>query len=300
MIRMRSIQAQKEKLEQLVKERTRELEEANTEIEAQRDLATEQRDQITVQKKAITDSIHYAQRIQRSMLPSEKVLKLLLPEHFILLKPRDIVSGDFYWAASKNHSVYFTAADCTGHGVPGAFMSMLGIAFLNEILNKFETIEPHEILDQLRKQVIKALHQRGITGETKDGMDMVLCKYNKDSRELSFAGANNPLYLVRDGALKETKGDPMPVAIHDQMDPFTSHSIKVRKNDRIYIFSDGYADQFGGPQQKKFLYKRFREAILNLQDLPMKAQGEALSKTFDDWKGSIDQVDDVVVIGIKF
>ena len=299
-IRLRAINAQKVRLEKQVRERTHELEEANSEIEAQRDLATEQRDKIAVQQKSIMDSIHYARRIQRSLLPSVRVLDRLLPEHFILFKPRDIVSGDFYWAAENNGNIYFTAADCTGHGVPGAFMSMLGMAFLNDIVNKFKDIEPDEILNKLRDHIIETLHQEAKASITKDGMDMVMCKIDKQKTTLRYACANNPLYLVRNGELLETKGEKMPVAIHDNMEPFQLQTVKIMPGDTVYIFSDGYADQFGGPDGKKFMYKRLRELFLSLQDQPMKSQGEILEQTIVEWKGTTQQIDDMVVIGIKF
>jgi ligand-binding sensor domain-containing protein/serine phosphatase RsbU (regulator of sigma subunit)/ABC-type amino acid transport substrate-binding protein len=302
-IRIRTIQAQKERLELQVRERTHELEEANAEIEAQRDLATEQRDQIVVQREEILDSIHYAERIQQSMLPSSTMLKTILPDHFILFKPRDFVSGDFYWAQDKEDYVYFTAADCTGHGVPGAFMSMLGMAFLNEIVNKFDDIDPHEVLNQLRKYIIKAMNQIGQEGEAKDGMDMVVCKLNKKTNELKYACANNPLFLIRDGELIKTKGDPMPVSIHLKMDPFTPHTVQLQPGDSIYIFSDGYADQFGGPKMKKFMQKQFRELLTSISKNDMKKQGQILDDTIEKWKGwgdTLEQIDDIVVIGVKF
>ena len=298
-IRLRAIEQQKKKLEQLVKIRTRELEEANAEIEAQRDMATQQRDQIIQQKKEITDSIFYAQKIQRSILPSAIYMKLLLPEHFVLFKPRDIVSGDFYWITEKEGSVAITAADCTGHGVPGAFMSLLGITYLNEILSRSKTPKPGEIMDQLRKYIIKALHQKGESGENKDGMDMALCILSSDRKELLFAGANNPLYLVRKGELQEIKGDKMPVAIHEIMQNFTTHSLQLEPGDQLYLFSDGYADQFGGPKGKKFMYKALKDLLLEIRHLPMKEQREALEKRFEEWKKEVDQVDDVVLIGLR-
>jgi serine phosphatase RsbU (regulator of sigma subunit) len=298
--RVRAIELQKNRLEHLVKERTAELEAANTEIEAQRDIATAQRDRIAVQQQEIMDSIQYAQRIQESMLPSPETLSAVLPEHFVLFKPRDIVSGDFYWAAEQNEHVYFTAADCTGHGVPGTFMSMLGMGFLNEIITKHADIEPDQILNELRLYLIAALHQKGASGENKDGMDMVMCKYNRASRMLTYSMANNPLYHVRNGVLNRIKGEPMPVAIHEKMDPFRLGSIELLPGDRIYLFSDGYIDQFGGPTSKKLMSKRFRELILSISDRPMKEQLEILDREFEAWKGDIDQIDDVVVIGIHF
>ena len=298
--RVRAIQLQKKKLEQLVKERTAELEEANTEIEAQRDIATSQRDKIAVQQKEIMDSIQYAQRIQESMLPSPDALATILPDHFVLFKPRDIVSGDFYWAAEQDEHIYFTAADCTGHGVPGAFMSMLGIGFLNEIITKHASVEPDQMLNELRLYLIATLHQKGTSGENKDGMDMVMCKYNRTTGMLTYAAANNPLYHVRNGELVRIKGEPMPVAIHEKMDPFRLGSIRLAPGDLVYLFSDGYADQFGGPASKKLMSKRFRELILGASDKPMAEQLEMLDREFESWKGDIDQIDDVVVIGVRF
>lgn len=298
--RVKTIEIQKRKLEIQVKERTAELEEANSEIEAQRDLATEQRDKIVLQQKEIMDSIHYARRIQRSMLPDNEVLEKLLPTYFVIFKPRDIVSGDFYWAAEKNGDIYFTAADCTGHGVPGAFMSMLGIGFLNELMSKQEDIGPDEILHQLRLYLMTALHQKGETGETKDGMDMVMCRYSKRESKLYFSAANNPLIHIRKGQLERHKGDPIPVAIHDKMEDFTLRTMDILPGDRIYIFSDGYADQFGGPNMKKLMTKRFRELLLESFDLSMQEQKEFLENAFEDWKGTIDQIDDVVVMGLEF
>jgi serine phosphatase RsbU (regulator of sigma subunit) len=298
--RVRAIQQQKKKLEQLVRERTHELEEANAEIEAQRDIATAQRDKIAAQQNEIMDSIQYAQRIQESMLPSDEALSNILHDHFVLFKPRDIVSGDFYWAAEQQDHVYFTAADCTGHGVPGAFMSMLGMGFLNEIISKHKNIEPDEIMNELRLYLISALHQKGASGENKDGMDMVMCKYNRTTRILTYSAANNPFYHFRKGNLNRIKGEAMPVAIHEKMDPFRLGTIEMETGDIVYLFSDGYADQFGGPMSKKLMSKRFRELILSASDKSMNDQLEILDGEFEAWKGDIDQIDDVVVIGVRF
>jgi ligand-binding sensor domain-containing protein/serine phosphatase RsbU (regulator of sigma subunit)/ABC-type amino acid transport substrate-binding protein len=298
-IRVRAIEAQKKRLEQLVRERTHELEVANIEIEAQRDLATSQRDKISQQKKEIEDSILYAQRIQNSLLPGAAVLAALLPEHFIFFKPRDIVSGDFYWANFIRGKLIITAADCTGHGVPGAFMSMLGIAFLNEIVNKQEQIDASIILEQLRNEIIQALGQTGAEGESKDGMDMALCIIDQENRTVQFAGANNPLYHIRNREINVIKGDKMPVSIHETMPPFTSHELKLEKGDALYVFSDGYADQFGGPRGKKFMYKAFKELLAGISDKPMSEQIEILEKTMEDWQGTLDQIDDMVIIGIR-
>jgi len=298
-IRIRTIEAQKKRLEQLVRERTHELEVATIEIEAQRDLATTQRDKISHQKKEIEDSIYYAQRIQRSLLPSKKFLDQLLPEHFIYFKPRDIVSGDFYWANYIREKFIITAADCTGHGVPGAFMSMLGIAFLNDIVNKQEQIDASIILDQLRNEIIQALGQTGAEGEAKDGMDMALCILDLEKKTAQFAGANNPIYHIRNKELMETKGSKMPVSIHETMSSFASHTVSLEKGDALYIFSDGYADQFGGPKGKKFMYKAFKNLLIDISDKSMSEQSEILDKTMEDWMGTLEQIDDMVIIGIR-
>lgn len=299
-IRIRRIQAQKEKLEKLVKLRTKELEDANTEIEAQRDFVARQRDQIAEQKKDIVDSIHYAEKIQRSLMPPLNLLKIILPEHFILFKPRDIVSGDFYWVTEKDDKIYVTAVDCTGHGVPGAFMSMLGISFFNDIVKKSEEIGPDEILNRLRDTIIKALKQRSQEGELRDGMDISFIIYDKNKKILSFAGANNPLYLIRSGELQEIKGDRMPVGIYDNMRPFTRHNIDILNGDTCYLFSDGYADQFGGPLSKKYMYSNFKKLLLSVQDKSMKEQQKILDETIEAWRGNNSQIDDMVVIGLRF
>jgi ligand-binding sensor domain-containing protein/serine phosphatase RsbU (regulator of sigma subunit)/membrane-bound lytic murein transglycosylase MltF len=299
-MRINAVKAQKNKLEEQVRERTHELEVANTEIEAQRDFARLQRDHIAQQQKSIMDSIQYAQTIQNSLLPAGPLLKELLPDHFILFKPRDIVSGDFYWVHKGNDYLYLTAADCTGHGVPGAFMSMLGITLLNEIVSKNPGIEPDALINTLRGQIIETLHQKRDPNAAKDGMDMVVCKYIPGQRILKFAGANNSLYLVREGSLTEFKTDKMPVSIHLAMQSFTSMEISLHPGDKVYLFSDGYADQFGGPHGRKLKYRTFKELLLSHSGEDMSGQGSILEAYFEEWKGDHDQIDDVMVIGLKF
>jgi serine phosphatase RsbU (regulator of sigma subunit) len=276
------------------------LEVANTEIEAQRDFARSQRDQIAQQQKSIMDSINYAQTIQNSLLPSTLILKEKLPEHFILFKPRDIVSGDFYWFSEQEKHYYVAAADCTGHGVPGAFMSMLGMALMNEIVNKHPDIDPDSLLNELRSQIIETLHQKGDPSAAKDGIDMVLCKIDRKHRRMLFAGAHNSLYHVREKELTEYKTDKMPVSIHLIMRPFTGHEITLKAGDSVYLFSDGYADQFGGPQGKKFKYQHFKRLLSSISDKAMHEQGLQVDREFELWRGDMDQIDDVVVIGLKF
>jgi len=299
-IRINTIKAQKNKLEQQVRERTHDLEVANTEIEAQRDFARYQHDQIAQHQKSIMDSIQYAQTIQNSLLPSAHVLKSGLTDHFIIFKPRDIVSGDYYWFSDHGDHYYIAAADCTGHGVPGAFMSMLGMALMNEIVSKHPSIDPDRMLNMLRNHIIETLHQKGDPGTAKDGMDMVVCKVDREKLQMKFAGANNPLYLVRNGELTEYKTDKMPVSIHLVMDPFEGFTIDLKPGDHVFIFSDGFADQFGGPKGKKFKYQPFKDLLISLAGKDMQEQGRLLEKEFEVWKGDIDQVDDVVLIGMKF
>ena len=298
-LRLRQVQRQKKILEEQVRERTVDLENANEEIQAQRDLAENQRDQITIQKKEITDSIQYAERIQRSLLPSASKVENDLADYFVLFKPRDIVSGDFYWTTDLDQYLILVAADCTGHGVPGAFMSMLGISFLNEIVNKNHIHESDQILNMLRTHIIEALQQKGGIGEAKDGMDMAICVINKQTQTMQFSGANNPLYFIRNGDLEHFKGDKMPVAIHVKMQPFQKHEIQLKKDDTFYLFSDGFVDQFGGPAGGKFKYKPFRDLLLEIHRKPMQDQKEILDQTFEEWKGNFEQIDDVVILGCR-
>jgi len=256
-----------------------------------------QRDQIAYQKKHITDSIEYAKMIQAAILPSMELFSHKL-DHFVLFKPRDIVSGDFYWVEEMEERVLIVTADCTGHGVPGAFMSMLGISLLNEIIISKEISRPDQVLNHLRDKIIEALRQES-GSIVKDGMDMTVCLFDRNTLQLQFSGANNPLYLVSDGQLTQVRGDKMPVAIHDIMDPFVLHELKLNPGDTFYTFSDGFADQFGGPNRKKFLAKNFKKLLLTIQDLSMIEQGNRLDEVFTEYRKEVEQIDDVVVIGVK-
>lgn len=293
-IKFREKQLIKEKriLEQKVTERTAEIQRQKTHIEEQKDI-------IERKNIDITDSIRYAKRIQDAILPADKLLRDNLKDFFILFLPKDIVSGDFYWVKEKDGLLVIVAADCTGHGVPGAFMSMLGISFLNEIVEKDNIVSPERILNNLREDIILSLKQKGAEGESKDGMDIAICTVDKKTKQVSFAGANNPLYLIRNNELFETKADRMPVAIHAKMDDFTKHDIDVMPGDSLYIFSDGFVDQFGGQEGKKFKYKQFRQLLLDIQDKDMKAQGDLMNKTLTEWRGDYEQIDDVVIMGFK-
>jgi len=262
---------------------------------------TRQKKIIEEKNTTITDSIEYASRIQNAVLPPSGFMDEWGFESFIMFRPKDIVSGDFYWGMESGDLLCFAAADCTGHGVPGAFMSMLGTAFLNEIINSRQFENAADILDQLRNEVITSLRQKGIQGEAQDGMDIALCVYNRKENILHFAGANNPLYHVRKGVLERVGADKMPIGIHVSLDkPFRNYTIRPEKGDLIYLFSDGYADQFGGSEGKKFKYKPFREMLLEISNLDMSEQQRIVEERFDLWKDETDQVDDVILIGIRF
>jgi len=269
------------------------------EIEKQRDLAAAQRDQIGYQKRHIEDSIMYAKRIQTALMPSIELFSDKL-EHFVLYKPLAIVSGDFYWVSSQVNPQVIISADCTGHGVPGAFMSMLGVTLLNEIINGRHILQPDQIIENLRQGIIKSLKQVAEEDSIKDGMDIAVCVVDFDKNILWFAGANSPLYLVRGGELIHYRADKMPVAIHYKMDPFTLHKIDLQKGDAFYIFSDGYADQFGGPKQKKFMSMQLRETLVSMAAMPMLRQGERLNEIFEEWRGDSPQIDDVTMIGVRY
>jgi serine phosphatase RsbU (regulator of sigma subunit) len=261
-----------------------------------------QKEVIEVKNNDIMDSILYAEKIQRAMMPPEDDLGKMGLDGFILFQPLNIVSGDFYWLGQKDGKIITVAADCTGHGVPGAFMSMLGVAFLNNIVGAQGIVSAAEILDELRTEVIAALKQKGHEGEQKDGMDLALHVLDTKAMKLEFSGANNPLILIRDNKLIQLKADRMPIGIHVRADePFQNQVMDLQKGDVIYTFSDGYQDQFGGPKNKKFMIKRLKELFLEIHSKPMSEQKEILEKTFYDWivPYGADQIDDVIVIGIR-
>ncbi|MGD9993780.1 MAG: DUF2225 domain-containing protein [Salinivirgaceae bacterium] len=269
-------------------------------LQEQKKAIEEQRDKIDKQNQDITDSIHYARRIQTALLPPDNLLDKLLPEYFILYKPRDIVSGDYYWASEKNGKTVLVAADCTGHGVPGAFMSMLGISFLNEIIQRETELSCSNILNKLRENVIISLRQTGKVGEAKDGMDLTIIIIDKNTQTLQYAGAYNPLLLIRQGELVQYKADKMPIGISDKREStFTNQEIQLQKNDTLYMFSDGYVDQFGGPDNSKFKSKPFKELLLSIQSKSMEEQQLVLDQTIEGWKGNTEQIDDILVVGIR-
>lgn len=293
-LRQRKLKHDKKILEIKVKERTIELEKKRAHIEVQRD-------EIVRQNEEITSSITYARRIQEAILPADDLLKKNFSEYFVMFKPRDIVSGDFYWIADSRSFMYFAAADCTGHGVPGAFMSMLGISLLNEITGEgtFD-LDTGEILDTLREKIISALHQQGKDEQSSDGMDIALCKYTRKDKNLEFSGAFNPLLHYSGNKLTEYKADRQPIGFFEKSKKFTIQNIKIKKGDSLYLFSDGYYDQFGGPRDKRYSTKKLKNTLTGIADMPLKKQLQQLEENFKLWKGDNDQVDDVIVLGLRF
>lgn len=290
----------KKQANQKLKLKNEEILKQNEEIRRQKEEIVKQRDEIALQKQEIMDSIRYASRIQQALLPPIKTIENLFCENFFIFnRPRDIVSGDYYFITSKAKKLIVSVADCTGHGVPGAFMSLLGISFLNEIISKLENLDAAIVLDKLRENIIGALNQ-GVDNQTKDGMDMVLCIFDFDNNFLEFAGANNAIYHISNGELMEYKGDKMPIGVYEELKPFTKKVIPIKKNDTFYLFSDGYADQFGGPNGKKFKYQRIKQMLLSIQHLPMKEQYKIVEETIDKWKNGYFQVDDILLMGIKY
>lgn len=249
--------------------------------------------------KNITDSINYARRIQSALLASSALLKRNLPEYFVLYMPKDIVSGDFYWAHQSEDSFLVCTGDCTGHGVPGAFMSLLSISSLNEIVIEKKTTEPNLVLDALREKIIRVMNPEGTLQKSYEGMDGSLCRYNFATSELSFSTANNGVWIVSDGKLNEYKGDKQPIGFHSDPRPFELKTVKLKKKDVIYTYTDGFADQFGGEKGKKFKYKQLQTLLLSIADQPMEDQKKVLEKSLKDWKGDFEQVDDVLLIGVR-
>lgn len=308
--------AKNRKLEEIIKQRTQEIVRQKEHIEEQK---------ITIERiyKDLNDSITYAQRIQSVLLPTKELLSHIFKDYFILYKPRNIVSGDFYWAYHNEHITLIAVADCTGHGVPGAFMSMLGISFLDEIVKKKGILEPSKILDNLRIYIIEALKQSINSDSQKDGMDISLLLIDQQKRRFQWAGANNSIYIVTHNdkpiivekpqntsikqindidteyILYELTPDNMPVAIHPILNPFTQYEFYCPDETLCYLFSDGYADQFGGPKNKKFGYKPFKKLLIQIADKPLEKQGKIIEQTFIEWKNNEEQIDDVTVIGIK-
>jgi ligand-binding sensor domain-containing protein/serine phosphatase RsbU (regulator of sigma subunit) len=288
-LRERKLRHEKKILEDKVNERTAEVLEKNKEL-----------DEIN---KDITASIRYAKRIQDAILPPDDYVRKHLPETFILFKPKDIVSGDFYWMEEKQDTVIFAAVDCTGHGVPGAFMSIVGHNLLDRVVGEQNITQPARILDELNRSISDTLRQTDLEDNTvRDGMDIALCSFNKKTGVLEFAGAYNPLWLLRNGEIVEVKANKFPIGNSRAGDTnrFTNHQIPLQKGDTIYIFSDGYSDQFGGPNGKKFKASALKQLLLGATHLSMAEQKKLLNRTIEDWRGNHEQVDDILVIGVRY
>jgi serine phosphatase RsbU (regulator of sigma subunit) len=266
-----------------------------TEVEHQKEKVDEAYDELEEKNTEILDSITYAKRIQEAILPPARLVKEWLPNSFVLYKPKDIVAGDFYWMESIDNTIIFAAADCTGHGVPGAMVSVVCHNAMNRAVREFGFREPGQILDKTRELVVRTFEKS--EEEVKDGMDIALCSLS--GNKLQYAGANNPLWIIRNGEVLETKATKQPIGKVDNPQPFQTHTFELQPNDIFYVFSDGYVDQFGGVKGKKFKARAFRELLLSIQSEPMEKQRELIIEAFEKWRGDIEQVDDVCMIGVR-
>lgn len=306
-LRIRYLEREKAILEAKVKERTREIEEQKEEILSQRDalamqniLILEQKGKIELINKEITDSIRYARHIQSSLLPNKAELDKVFTQYFVLYKPKDIVSGDFYWAKRKGDMIYVAVADCTGHGVPGGFLTMLGISFLNEIFLNDGSLPPHDILNRLREKMVGSLMRENQEQQAQDGMDIAFCLIDVEQRKIQFAAANSQAYLIRGGEIMELKGDKMPIGLHVKVnESFTTATIDFSTGDELFLFSDGYKDQIGGENEKRLKSVAFKNILREIYAHPIEMQQQLIEKTYEEWKCTYDQTDDVLVMGIK-
>ena len=300
--RTTALEKTKRKLEHQVKIRT-------TEVIIQKEEIEKQKEIIELKNKDVTDSLNYAKQIQEALLPTDEEIKAALPESFILFMPQHIVSGDFYWfshaSCNNEHNVkdciLIAAADCTGHGVPGALMSMIGSTTLSEIVNEKKITLPGPILHALDNGIRTSLRQHKQDALSRDGMDIALCCSDYENMLLHFAGAQRPMYLFSEGQLEEIKGSKAPIGGYfvDEERTFTNNTIKIKKDDIIYMFSDGFIDQFGGEKNKKFLTKNFKSLLTDIHLQPMGLQKMVLKQTFLEWKGKNEQADDILIIGLK-
>jgi serine phosphatase RsbU (regulator of sigma subunit) len=263
--------------------------------EALRQSGEQKSHELLEKNKEITDSFNYAKRIQHTILANEELLKGNLSEYFILFKPKDIVSGDFYWATSRNDKFYLAACDSTGHGVPGAFMSLLNISFLNEAINERNIVAPNEICGHVRTKLVESISQDG----GQDGMNGVLVCLDKERKKLSFAAAHKAPILIRNNKIIEFEADKMPIGKGERTDNFKEQTVDVEPGDIFYLYTDGYTDQFGGPKGKKFKYKQMKALIQSICNQSMTEQKKILNDIIDNWKGSLEQTDDILVIGFK-
>lgn len=315
-IRERNLKTQKEILEQKIKERTAEVEKQKNEILEKNDVLFKQKEEIISQRdeiethhnriksdnKKITDSIHYAMKIQQALLPSVDFIKEYFSDYFLLYWPKDIVSGDFFWAFEKSEKVYLAVVDCTGHGVPGAFMSIVGNNLLNQALIEKMLENPSEILNWMSNEIARILHRNSYGSSILDGMDLALCVFDLKNNRLEFSGVHNPLYLIRNNELTVYKADYMSLGELSNSDfiSYTTQKIDIKKGDIFYLFTDGFIDQFGGINNHRFFSNHFRQSLLEIHNFPMDEQKLILTKIFKDWRGNIEQTDDVLVLGIKF
>jgi pentatricopeptide repeat protein len=268
---------------------------ANVIIAAQKHEVEVQKEVIEEKQKEIIDSINYAKRIQSALLAHRDFLNDHIANNFVLFKPKDIVSGDFYWATSHEGSFYLAVCDSTGHGVPGAFMSLLNIGFLSEAINEKNILEPHLVLNYVRERLIKGVSKEG----QRDGFDGILLRIDQRTQKMTYAAANNAPIIIRSNDIIELPKDKMPVGKGERTESFQEHTIDVQKGDTLYLYTDGYADQFGGPKGKKFLYKRLNELLKTISPDHIHNHGDKLNSKFEEWKGALEQVDDVCIIGIK-
>jgi serine phosphatase RsbU (regulator of sigma subunit) len=259
-----------------------------------------QRELLEIRNKSITESLVYAQRIQEALLPAENNVQEYFPDSFIFYKPRDIVSGDFYWIGEKGDTKFIVAADCTGHGVPGALMSMIGHELLEKIINSEDNDHPGRILDIMNDALADTFRGARNAGTIiRDGMDMGICAINNKKKKIEYAGAFFPLYMIRENRLIETKGDKYVLGMAPEGSGYTNTEIELQADDMLYLFSDGYMDQFGGNENKKFMYRRFRYLLMTIHGFPLKDQKSILEENIRKWQGSNPQVDDILVIGFK-
>ena len=293
-VRTRSLRQSQKLLEDQVAIRTSELLEEKEKLQVAYS-------EIDGKNKDITDSIHYAKRIQNAILPADSTIKQSLNESFVLYQPKAIVSGDFYWLEKWGNETLIAAVDCTGHGVPGAFMSIVCHNILTQAVNVLGLTKPALILNETNSQLSKKLNQDPDEATVRDGMDISLISINYPKLKIEFAGANNPMWMIRNSQMIQVNGDKFPIGafVGEELQQFKNHEFELQKGDCVYIFTDGFADQFGGPKGKKFKYKQFEALLIKNHKKPMEEQKEILEKTIIDWMGDLEQIDDILVIGIR-
>jgi serine phosphatase RsbU (regulator of sigma subunit) len=262
---------------------------------------TQRNEQLMAHQKDLDDSITYAERIQTAIMPPKNYIDRVLPENFILYLPRDVVSGDFYFVEELNDEVVFAAVDCTGHGIPGALISMIGFNYLHLAVADKGITQPSKILQYLDVGVNERLRQTANESGVKDGMELGLCTLNRKTNVLQYAGAYNPMYIISDNEISIIKPDKLEIGVNPDgvADDYTNHTLQLKKGDSVYLLSDGFPDQFGGPKGKKFMYKQLRDVLVELNDLTMPEQKKRLLTIFHNWKGSEEQVDDVLIMGVR-